>query len=99
MPLREAQMVGQGVRAIQTEAGWEFQSSHLNEHGTGYEMTVSTPMRGNVDIVFYQVICFQKARDPDFSVSLPFDKAADMVKALAAGTNMAWAAGREMHLN
>lgn len=70
---------------MQDDGSVEFHSSTRNDHGTGYDMIVSNPLDGRVDITIYQVICHEVPEEPSVSLSLPVTAAAAMLQALNAG--------------
>jgi hypothetical protein len=53
----------------------ELWYSYRNELGTGYDMVLSNPVEGHVDIQIFQVIMNVVPAEPSVSLSLPMSAA------------------------
>lgn len=67
----------------------EYTVSYRNEHGTGFELAVSNPVSGFVDILITQVVCHEVPEEPSVSLSLPYAAALAMMRALGYGAHVA----------
>jgi hypothetical protein len=83
---------------LNEEGDLEYSTRYRNEHGTGYDLIVSNPIEGMVDIQITQVVC----HEPDevtVSLSIPHEAALDMMRAMAYGVNIAAAEKRRNAIN
>lgn len=76
------------------EGDLEYTVSYRNDHGTGYDLVVSNPVDGFVDILITQVVCHEVPDEPSVSLSLHHEAAVAMMRALAYGTQVAAAQHR-----
>jgi len=67
----------------------EFNAFSRNAHGTGFDMIVSNPVDGFVDIEIFQVVCHEVPTEPSVSLSLPVSAAVNFMLAFQGGTNVA----------
>lgn len=64
----------------------EYFTTYRNEYGNGFDLTVSTPLDGMVDVVIYQSIAHTLPEEPSCTLTLPIAAASAMVNALYSGT-------------
>jgi hypothetical protein len=65
----------------------ELWYSYRNELSTGYDMVLSNPFEGHVDIQIFQVIMNVVPSVPDVSLSLPESAATYFLSALQGAVN------------
>lgn len=87
-----------GTLTLNEEGDLEYSTSYRNKHGTGYDLIVSNPIEGMVDIQITQVVC----HEPDeatVSLSLPHEAVLDMMRAMTYGVNVAATDKRQNAMN
>jgi hypothetical protein len=77
------------VHTVETEDGIEFHAYSRNQYGTGFDLVVSNPIAGHVDIVLYQIICNEVPDEPSISMCLPVPAVLGMLQAMQGGANVA----------
>jgi hypothetical protein len=72
------------------EDGVKYHANYRNQHGTGFDMVVSNPLHGNVDLEIFQVVCNEVPEAPSVSLTLPVNAAHNFLMALQAGLQVAY---------
>ena len=93
-------MLSPEALVIQNEEGdIEFHASYRNTHGTGYDLEVSNPVPGMVDILITQVVGHEVPDEPSVSLSLPPEAAAALMRALSGGVHAAYLVQKQKGYN
>jgi hypothetical protein len=74
--------------------GVEFHATSRNQHGTGFDIIVSNPIAGNVDILIYQVVCHEVPIEPSVSLTMEAISASNFLIAVQAGVSIAFHTAR-----
>jgi len=71
------------------EGDLEYTVSYRNDHGTGFDLAVSNPVDGFVDIIIIQVVGHEVPEEPSVTLSIPHEAALAMMRAMGYGTHVA----------
>lgn len=78
------------VHVHETSFGVEFHTSSRNEHGTGYDLTVTVVDGGYVELLMSHIICGVEPDDPSLTLLLTMEQVSGILQCISGGASIAY---------